>query len=232
MTGEGPPSIRVLLVEDHASFRQALAAVFSLEVDLELVGEVDSGEDAGVAAVDRRADVAIVDLDLPGVGGVEAIARIRAAAPAARCLVLTALRDEVELGRAIEAGAAGLVHKSVDIDVLLQAIRRVAAGGSILAPDATVRYLSALSAARSAGWRADLLREQLSNRETQVLDRLANGGTNASIADELGISPETVQTHVRNLMAKLGVESRLQAVTLALRLGLVQLQDARVPDSG
>lgn len=232
MTNEDRAPLRVLLVEDHASFRQALAAVFSLEADLELIGEVDNGDAAGTAAAEGRADVAVVDLDLPGVGGVEAIGAIRVASPMTRCLVLTALRDEVELGRAIEAGAAGLIHKSVDIDVLLQAIRDVAAGGSILAPDSTVRFMTALHASRSAGWHADLLREQLSAREAEILERLTNGGTNTSIASELGISPETVQTHVRNLMAKLGVGSRLQAVTLALRLGLVKLQDPPLPGSG
>lgn len=213
--------VRILLVEDHASFRQALAAVISLDPTLELVSEVHRGEDAGPAADRDQPDVAVVDLDLPGISGVEAIRAIRQTSPATRCLVLTALRDDVELGRAIEAGAAGLVHKSVDIDVLLTAVRDVADGATLLAPDSTSRYLTALSRSRSDGWQAELYRESLSPRELEVLQLLAEGQTNRVIGEALGITPDTVQTHIRNLMAKLDVGSRLEAVALALRLGIV-----------
>lgn len=217
--------VTILLVEDHTSFRQALAAVLSLEDDLELVAEVERGEDAGPAAARATPAVAVVDLDLPGIGGVEAIAAIRAASPETRCVVLTALRDEVELGRAIEAGAAGLVHKSVDMSVLLDAIRGVSDGATLLAPETTARFLSALSRSRSDHWRAELLRSSLSPREFEVLQLLTEGRTNRAIGEELGISPETAQTHVRNLMGKLDVSSRLEAVALALRLGIVSVPD-------
>jgi DNA-binding NarL/FixJ family response regulator len=224
--------VRLLLVEDHASFRQALEAVIALEDDLELVGQSDRAKAAADLARRSEPDVAVVDLDLPGGSGVDAIRLIREASPTTTCMVLTALRDEVELGRAIEAGAAALVHKSVDIVVLLDAIRDVARGAVLLPPEATARFLSALSSSRADAWHAELLGNSLSPREREVLQLLADGQTNQVMAAELGISPETVQTHVRNLMGKLDVRTRLEAVTLALRLGLVEGPRRRLPGSG
>lgn len=217
--------IRLMLVEDHASFRQALQAVLSLTPDLEVVAQVERGDEAGEVAAECRPDVAIVDLDLPGADGIDALVEIRRSSATTSCLVLTALKDDIEYGRAIEAGAAAVVHKSVDISELLQIIRSVAAGGSLLSPQETARRLQALAAARRREWQARLLRESLSPREQEVLGLLAGGGTNRSIADELGISAETVQTHIRNLLGKLDVGSRLEAVSKAIRLGLVPPPD-------
>lgn len=213
--------ITLMLVEDHASFRQALEAVTALEDDLAVVAHVARGDLAGEAAADRRPDVAIIDLDLPGADGIDALVDIRRNSPTTACLVLTGLRDDVELGRAIEAGAAAVFHKSVDIVELLAAIRTIAGGASLLAPTDTARRLQALAAARDRHWYARLLRDSLSPREREVLALLAKGETNRSIAQALGISAETVQTHIRNLLGKLDVGSRLEAVAKAMRLGLV-----------
>ncbi|MDQ4129415.1 MAG: response regulator transcription factor [Actinomycetota bacterium] len=214
--------ITVMLVEDHASYRQALEAVMALEDDLHVVAHVPRGDLAGAAAATHQPDVAIIDLDLPGVGGVDALADVRSHSPQTACLVLTALNDDVELGRAIEAGASAVIHKSVDITELLHAIRSVARGANLLGPDETVRRLQALATTRTEHWHAAMLRESLTPRELEVLTLLAQGEGNRTIADRLGISPETVQTHIRNLLGKFDVGSRLEAVAKALRLRLIE----------
>ncbi len=213
--------ITVMLVEDHASYRQALEAVLALEDDLDVVAHVTRGDLAGDAASVHRPDVAVIDLDLPGAGGVDAIGDVRSHSPDTACMVLTALNDDVELGRAIEAGALAVIHKSVDISELLAAIRAVSRGANLLTPDDTVRRLQALASSRNEQWEAGLLRESLTPRETQVLTLLARGEGNRTIAERLGISPETVQTHIRNLLGKFDVGSRLEAVAKALRLRLI-----------
>lgn len=227
MTGQerrGPGDARqlqVVLVEDHASFRHALRAVFALEEDLTVVAEVDDGTLAGPVAAEHRPDVAVVDLDLPGADGIEALAEIRAASPDTACVVLTALQDDAEMGRAVEAGAAAILHKSVDIEELLQVIRSASNGLSLLSPADMTRWLQARGQARDQRWRTALIEQKLTPREREVLALLAHGGTNQSIARVLVISPETVQTHVRNLMAKVDERSRLALVTTAIRLGIV-----------
>lgn len=214
--------ITIMLVEDHVSYRQALEAVVSLEPDLTVVARVGRGDEAAAEAARHTPTVAVVDLDLPGTDGVEALAAIRRVSPDTRCVVLTALTDNAELGRAIEAGAGAVVHKSVEITDLLAAVRRVARGASLLVPDETARRLQALAARRDDEWQARLLRDTLTPRELQVLDLLAQGDNNDDIAQMLDISRDTVQTHVRNLMGKLDVGSRLEAVIVRLRFGLVE----------
>ena len=214
--------ISLLFVEDHASYREALRAVMATEPDLHVVAEVDTPDEAGAAAAQSRPGVALVDLDLPYGDGVGAIAHIRAASPATTCVVLSALTDEAELGRAIEAGASAVLHKSIDIPQLLKAIRAVADGAVLLPPAETTARLRALAAHRERDWRSRLMRQSLTPREVEVLQHLTYGEDNSSIAEALRISHETVQTHVRNILSKLVVGSRLEAVVTALRLGLVE----------
>lgn len=213
--------ITLLLVEDHASYRQLLELFVSVHDDLCVVAQVERADEAGAAAAGNTPDVAIVDLDLPGGSGVAGIEEIRCASPSTACIVLSALTDDYEFGRAIEAGAAAVLHKSVDVEDLLDVVRTVAAGGSHLPPAETSRRLQALAALRNRGWHLRALEQQISLREREVLELLADGADNRRIARELGIKPNTVQTHIRNLMAKLNVQSRLEAVVKAIRLGLV-----------
>jgi DNA-binding NarL/FixJ family response regulator len=214
--------ISLLFVEDHASYRQALRAVMATEHDLCVVAEVETPEEAGASAARSHPVVALVDLDLPYGDGVDAIAEIRASSPATSCVVLSALTDDAELGRAIEAGASAVLHKSVEIPQLLGAIRAAADGAVLLPPAETTARLRALAAHREREWRSRLMRQSLTPREVEVLQHLADGGDNSTIAEALHISPETVQTHVRNILSKLVVGSRLEAVVAALRLGLVE----------
>ena len=211
--------IRILLVEDHASFAQALAGMAEMEQDLEVVGQVGRGEDALTLAT--GADVAVIDLDLPGMAGVATIAALRERHSDLGCVVLTALTDDVELGRAVEAGAAGVLHKSVSMAHLFGVVRAVARGENTLAPADSARWLRALAADREAGWRARLAADALSPREHEVLAALARGERLPGIARSMAISAGTVQTHIRNIRQKLGVSSQLEAVVEAYRLGLI-----------
>jgi DNA-binding NarL/FixJ family response regulator len=214
--------IKVMLVEDHTSYAQALTAVMSLESDLLVVGHAADADAAIDLALRVAPDVVVVDLDLPVASGVDVLNDLRAQDPAPLCVVLTALSDRAELGRAVEAGAAAVLHKSADMADLLAVLRRVATGSTELAAEQTSDWLRALAAERERTWRARSIRDALTAREAEILQLLADGHGSRAIAQTLFISPETVQTHVRNLLGKLGVGSRLEAVTLALRLGLVR----------
>jgi len=223
--------IRVLLVEDHLSFAQALRAVIDLEEDLEVVGVATRGDEAGPAAARTSPDVAVLDLDLPGGSGIDAVATIRAASVGTRFLVLTALRDRLELARVVEAGVAGLLHKSIEMPVLLDAIRRVAAGENLLPAEMVGELLRNLGKVREGSWQARMVRESLSRRELEVLAGLAQGRSVGDLAESLHISPTTVETHLKNARTKLGASSRLEAVVEAMRLGLVDPPNG-LPDHG
>lgn len=223
--------IRVLLVEDHLTFAQALRAVVDLEEDLEVLDVVTRGDEAGPAASRTSPDVAVIDLDLPGGSGIDAVTAMRAASPGTHFLVLTALRDRLELARVVEVGVAGLLHKSIEMPVLLDAIRRVAAGENLLPADMVGELLRNLGKVREGSWQARLVRESLSARELEVLAGLAQGRSVADLAESLSISHTTVETHLKNARAKLGASSRLQAVVEAMRLGLVE-PPIGLPDEG
>lgn len=213
--------ISVVLVEDHTSYAQALAAVIELTDDIEVVGRAQSAADAAEVLAQHAPDVAVVDLDLPGASGVDVLDALRDRQASTAAVVLTALIDEAELGRAVEAGAAAVLHKSVDVTELLDVVRRVADGGTVLAAGPTSSWLRALAAERERTWMARTIRDTLTPRETEILQLLAAGHGSDAIAAQLVISADTVQTHVRNLLGKLGVGSRLEAVTLALRVGII-----------
>ena len=213
--------INVLLVEDHASYRQAIEMVLQNEPDLEPVGQVARGSEAGPAAAATQPTVAVIDLDLPDTDGIGALQAIQEASPETACIILSALNDDAAFGLAIEKGAAAVLHKSIDIPDLLDVIREVASGRSVLPSQETSRRLQALARSRDQNWHAQLLEQSITPREKEVLQLLARGAGNRRIGRELGISPDTVQTHIRNMLAKLAVGSRLEAVVKALRLGLV-----------
>lgn len=222
---EAPRAVRVVLVEDHLAFAQALKTVFALEPDLEVVEVVDRPDAAGDAAHRHQPDVAVIDLDLPGGNGYEAVQAMRASSPGTQFLVVTALRDRVELGRMIEAGVSGVMHKSAEVSQIVEAVRKVAAGGNLVAPDVAGSLLADLRESRERGWLAQMTRRSLSPRELEVLSALAQGTQVADISRALHIAPGTVETHLKNIRGKLGVSSRLEAVVEALRLGLVDPPD-------
>jgi DNA-binding NarL/FixJ family response regulator len=215
---------RLLLVEDHASFRQTLALVFDGEPDFEVVAQAGTVAESRRVMEDREADLAVVDLSLPDGEGVELIEDLREANPHFAALVLTASLDRAEHARAVEAGAAGVLHKSADVDEILDAARRLAAGETLLSPQELVELLRLAGQSREEEREARVSIEQLTRREREVLLALSEGLSNKQIAEQLHMSVDTERTHMMNILNKLGVHSRLQALLFAARHGLVELR--------
>ena len=205
--------IRLLIVDDHPVVRDGLVAVLhQAEPDLEVVGEAGDGREAVTRWRELKPTVTIMDLQLPGQSGVEAIMAIRQEDPEARILVLTTFDGDADIQRALEAGARGYLLKSVRRPVLLEAVRAVAAGQRYLPPATSARLVEGMES------------ERLTAREQDVLAFLARGLRNREIAEELGLAEPTVKIHVNNLLRKLQVKDRTEAAVVALRRGLVHLK--------
>ncbi len=215
---------RLLLVEDHASFRQTLAMVFDQQPDFEVVAQVGTLAEARRMMRGREADLGIIDLGLPDGEGAELIEEMHEANPDFAALVLTASLDRAEHARAIEAGAAGVVHKAADVDEILETTRRLAAGETLISQEELVEMLLIAGQSREEEREARASIEQLTRREMQVLQSLAEGLTNREIAERLHMSVDTERTHMMNILSKLGVHSRLQALLFAARHGLIELR--------
>jgi DNA-binding NarL/FixJ family response regulator len=215
---------RLLLVEDHASFRQTLALVFDQQPDFEVVAQAGSLDEARRMMRGREADLGVIDLGLPDGEGVELIEEVREANPHFAALILTASLDRAEHARAVEAGAAGVLHKSAEVDEILDATRRLAAGETLISAEELVEILLLAGQSREDEREARTSIEQLTPREMQVLKALAEGLTNKEIAERLHMSVDTERTHMMNILSKLGVHSRLQALLFAARYGLVEIR--------
>jgi len=217
--------IRVLLLEDHASFRQALALIIEREPDFSVVAQAGSLAEAR-ALLPQDVDVAVVDLSLPDGEGRTVITALHRASPRTRVLVLTASLDPVQRAQAVEAGAAGVLHKAAALDEIVSAVRRLGAGEWLFAPHELVEMLRFVSRHRDQQHEATLLLQQLTPREREVLQALATGLDSKEIAERLYITVETERTHMVNILSKLGVHSRLQALVFALRHGAVAIPPA------
>ncbi len=215
---------RLLLVEDHASFRQTLALVFDQQPDFEVVAQAGTLGEARRVLRGREADLGIIDLGLPDGEGAELIEELHEANPDFAALVLTASLDKAEHARAIEAGAAGVVHKAADVDEILETTRRLAAGETLISQEELVEMLHIAGQSREEEREARASIEQITRREMQVLQSLAEGLTNKEIAERLHMSVDTERTHMMNILSKLGVHSRLQALLFAARHGLIELR--------
>ncbi|MEA2193404.1 MAG: hypothetical protein QOI73_3525 [Solirubrobacteraceae bacterium] len=208
--------ISVLVVDDHAVVRQGLRTFLELQEDIAVVGEAGDGEAALEAVARLRPDVVLMDLVMPRLGGVRAIERLRALAPATRVIVLTSFLDEDKVLPAVRAGAAGYLLKDVQPAELVRAIRMVDRGEALLHPAVAARVMRELA---GDGARAER-HELLTARELEVLALLAAGRANKAIAHELGCAEKTVKTHVGNILGKLGLSDRTQAALYAVREGL------------
>ena len=217
--------IRVLLLEDHASFRQALALIIEREPDFSVVAQAGSLAEAR-ALLPQDVDVAVVDLSLPDGEGRTVITALHRASPRTRVLVPTASLDPVQRAQAVEAGAAGVLHKAAALDEIVSAVRRLGAGEWLFAPHELVEMLRFVSRHRDQQREATLLLQQLTPREREVLQALAAGLDSKQIAERLYITVETERTHMVNILSKLGVHSRLQALVFALRHGAVAISPA------
>jgi two-component system NarL family response regulator len=212
MTPE-PAPIRLLIVDDHPVVRDGLVAILHQgEPDLEVVGEAGEGREAVARWRELRPTVTIMDLQLPGQSGVEAITAIRREDPEARVLVLTTFDGDADIQRALEAGARGYLLKNVRRATLIEAVRAVAAGQRYLPPATAARLVEAMES------------ERLTARELDVLALLAKGMRNREIAEELRLAEPTIKIHVNNLLRKLQVKDRTEAAVVALRRGLIHLE--------
>lgn len=216
--------IRILLVDDHPVVRTGLRGMFETDASFEVVGEAADGAEAVARVAELRPDVVLMDLQMPGMDGVEAITHIRALPDPPPVLVLTVYDSDVQILRAVEAGASGYLLKDSSRDELFRAVRSVLAGGSPLAPTVAARLMNRVLQApnRSA--------EALSARELDVIRHVAAGASNKEIAYDLRISEATVKTHLIHIFEKLGVTDRTSAVTTAIDRGLIDLPSRSKPE--
>lgn len=221
MASDTTKTINILLVEDHAVFRQALALAFSLDPGLDVVREAGTVTE-GKGSLEN-VDVAVVDLDLPDGSGAELIAEMHQVNPVAEALVLTASRQRVDIARAIEAGAAGVLHKSTPLQEIVEAVKKIAAGEALISRRELIEHIQLSRQQREAQQETTAIVARLTGRERDVLMALGEGLSDREIAERLFVSKETVHTHMVNMMGKLGVDSRMQALIFALKAGLVKL---------
>ena len=213
--------VRILLVEDHASYRQGLMYALEREPGFTVVGE--AGSLAEARQMLGGVDVAIVDLALPDGPGEQLVKELRRANPHAAALVLSAELNPARAARAVEAGAAGVLHKSVDMDEVASAVRSVSKGESLLPMEEVVELLRFAGSQREQKYEAQQAVARLTPREKEVLQAMAEGLDSKGIAERLGITLGTERNHVVSILAKLGMHSRLQALVFALREGVVDL---------
>jgi DNA-binding NarL/FixJ family response regulator len=211
---------RIVLVDDHVLVRSGMKALLEAEPDLEVTGEAGDGAEGVELALERHPDVVLMDVRMPVLDGIEATRRIVAAGSRARVLVVTSHDDDQLVLHALRAGAYGFFLKDAAPDRLCEAVRAVAAGDTLLAPPIARRLVEN----QLSGARPELKPRfaTLTEREREIVRRLACGLSNATLAAELGLSEATVKTHVTRLLAKLDVRSRVQAVVLAYESGFVR----------
>jgi len=215
--------LRLMLVDDQSLFREALRTLLALQDDFEIVAEAENGERAVALAKAHRPDVILMDLRMPVMGGVEATRRVRAAAPAARVVVLTTFEEDEEIFEAMRAGAVGYLLKACSADKLCGSVRAAAQGTSVLEPSVAARMMAELNrlSAKEGKRPAPLLADPLSERELAVLKLLATGGSNKEIGARLNITEGTVKNHMTNVLGKLGALDRTQAALKARELGYI-----------
>ena len=213
-----------MLVEDHASFRQTLAFVFDQESEFEVVAQAGSLAEARQVMDGLEVDLGVMDLSLPDGEGIELIKDLREANPHFAALVLTASLDRAEHARAAESGAAGILHKSAGVDEIMDATRRLGEGETLLSQEELIALLRLAGQSREEEREARASIEQITPREKEVLQALGEGLSNKEIAARLHVSVDTERTHMMNILNKLGVHSRLQALLFAARHGLVEIR--------
>jgi len=205
------PRIRVFSVDDHPLLREGIAAIINNQQDMQVIGQAANGKDAVQEFKKHQPDVTLMDLRLPDMSGIDALIAIRAEFPDARIILLTTFEGDVEIKRALEAGARGYLLKSMPPKELVEVIRQVHAGKKRIPPQLAAQLAEHMSD------------EALTTREIEVLGQIAGGNRNRDIAEQLFISEETVKVHIKHIMEKLGASDRTQAVAIGIRRGIIQL---------
>jgi DNA-binding NarL/FixJ family response regulator len=216
------PPIRVLMVDDDALLRAGLEAILSSDDGIEVVGEAPDGRVAVERARELRPDVVLMDVRMPTLDGIAATRELAAAVPDARVVILTTFEDDDYIFGALTAGASGFLLKRTSPELLIDAIKAVAAGDSLLSPSVTRRVVDRMAALPSGEAVLDRRLDRLTAREREVLEELARGLSNAEIAQALVIEESTVKTHVKRILMKLGLRDRVQAVIFAYESGLTR----------
>src|SRR5213079_3212019 len=213
-------SLRVLIVDDHDLFRNGLRNLLE-EEGVQIVGEASAGQEALKIVREVAPDVVVMDLNMPGMGGVEATRHITSIAPLTRVVMLTISDQDSDVMDAILAGACGYLLKDSSIQELIAGIESAARGESLISPSIAAKVLQRVRATSTQPEIASTIRAELSDREIEVLKLIANGKDNAVIAAELHISPKTVKNHISNILMKLQIDNRIQAAVYAVRSGIV-----------
>jgi two-component system NarL family response regulator len=222
---KAPEPVRVLIADDHALFRRGLEMVLDEEQDIDLVGQASDGTEAVARARESLPDVVLMDIRMPKTSGIEAARAMKEAAPSAKIVMLTISDEEEDLFEAIRAGASGYLLKDIPLDEVADAVRAVHGGQSLINPSMAGKLLTEFA---TLARRDDEERPQqvpapkLTEREMEVLKLVARGMNNRDIAKELFISENTVKNHVRNILEKLQIHSRMEAVMIAVREKLIE----------
>jgi len=203
--------IRVLSIDDHPLVREGLAALINDQPDMRIVGQGSTGHEAIKLFRDLQPDVALMDVRLPDISGIDAMITIRSEFPEARVLIVTSSEGDVEMQRALQGGARGYMLKSMPPKELLDAIRKVHAGKKAIPTEIATHLANHMSD------------EALTSREVEILQQVAEGNRNRDIAERLFISEGTVKVHIKHIMEKLGANDRTQAITIAVRRGIIHL---------
>jgi DNA-binding NarL/FixJ family response regulator len=221
----GSDAIRVMICDDHALFRRGLIMVLESEEGIEVVGEAEDGDEAIRKAEELAPDVVLMDVRMPRVTGIEATRAIAGVDPSAKVLMLTVSDEEDDLYDAIKAGATGYLLKEISIEEVADAIRAVVSGQSLISPSMAAKLLTEFTnLAKKADEKLAAASPRLTDRELEVLKLVAQGMSNREIAGELYISENTVKNHVRNILEKLHLHSRMEAVVYAVREKLLDLR--------
>lgn len=215
--------IRVMIADDHALFRQALKTVLDDEPDLELVGEANDGEEAVRMAEELAPDVVLMDVRMPKVAGIDATRQLKENLPSTKIVMLTVSDEEEDLFDAIKAGASGYLLKEINPDEVARAVRQVEEGQSLLSPSMASKLLSEFQTMTKRAEERPY-HPRLTEREMEVLRHVAQGMTNREIGKELHISENTVKNHIRNILEKLHLNSRMEAVIYAVREKLLEIE--------
>lgn len=218
VTANAEEPLRVLVADDHPFFRDGLRSLLASSPDTELVGEASTGEEAIALAAELQPDVILMDVQMPGKGGIEATRSIVEDSPHVRVLIVTMFEDDGTVFRAMRAGARGYLLKGANYDEMLRAIRAVGNGEAIFSPAVGVRLANFFADIRPAS--SPQVFPELSDREREILDLIAQGQKNPEIAKQLYLSPKTVRNHVSNILSKLQVADRTQAIIRAREAGL------------